>query len=225
MALLPKCEFPASIHSLQQLSFDSTTKQQKGVWCGIQTWRMSGIRSLDPQPVSTLSLAQIVTISSALTHEEMSQHATKPSPNKTKVIPAFFAQTEKKDTRPQKNKEGDKMVEAGGVAWADMELLMKADLHLIGGKIDNMEAELLKKLSDLIKPLSDQTGQLNISLRAVSKVANGAMDLSLTQQEEIKALQKENETQTEKIAMLNKRWRFFNLKFRGIAENPEENND
>lgn len=52
-----------------------------------------------------------------------------------------------------------------------------------------------------------------------------ALDLSLTQREEIRGLQQETDTQAEKLAILTNRQRFFNLKFRGVKKGAEENND
>lgn len=51
------------------------------------------------------------------------------------------------------------------------------------------------------------------------------MDLSITQQEEIKTSQREKEPQAEPIVILNNRQRFFSLKFRGIAEHAEKKCD
>lgn len=51
------------------------------------------------------------------------------------------------------------------------------------------------------------------------------MELSLTQCEEIRGLQQDTDTQAERLVILSNRQRFFNLKFRGIKEGAEENND
>lgn len=99
---------------------------------------------------------------------------------------------------------------------------MKAYLALIASKIDGLETELSNKLLALIKPLSEQIEQLYLSIQNVSKVAEGAMDLSLTQQEESKGLQGDSEEQAERLAVLNNRQRFFNLKFRGIEKAEED---
>lgn len=155
----------------------------------------------------------------------MSQHSGKPSPIKTKPIPTYFSQSEKRDRQGPKPKSYSKMAESGGGVRADAEVLTKAYLVLIASKIEGLETELSNKLLALIKPLSEQIEQLHLSILNVSKVAEGAMDLSLTQQEEIKGLQGDSEEQAERLAILNNRQRFFNLKFRGIKEKAEEDCD
>lgn len=155
----------------------------------------------------------------------MSHTAGKPSPSKQKPIPAYFPHPERKDGWTTKGKGDSKMADATGGAWAEAETLTKTDIMEVANRITGLETDLLQKLTDLIKPLSDQLIQLNLSLQNVSKVAEGAMDLSLTQQEDIRGLQQESETQAERLAILTNRQRFFNLKFRGIKENAEENGD
>lgn len=86
------------------------------------------------------------------------------------------------------------MADATGGARAEAETLTKTDIMEVANKITGLETDLLQKLSDLIKPLSDQLTQLNLSIQNVSKVAESAMDLSLTQQEDIKGLQQDTET-------------------------------
>lgn len=88
-----------------------------------------------------------------------------------------------------------------------------------------MEAKLYKKLADLIKPLTEQLTQLNLSVQATAKLAEGAMDMCAAQQENIRNLLSEANSQAEKVAILSNRQRFFNLKFRGVQENLEENSD
>lgn len=155
----------------------------------------------------------------------MNQGSSKKSPYKTKAIPAYFYQNDRKEGRTQKVKDGAKMAEAGKETREETEPLTKADLALITGKIDNLETELAKKLTDIIKPLAEKNEQLHVNLQSVSKIAEGAMDLSLAHREDIQALQKESEAQAEHMAILNNRQRLFNLKFRGIAERAEENVD
>lgn len=101
----------------------------------------------------------------------------------------------------------------------------KADFCVLGGKIDAMEADLYQKLADLIRPLTEQITQLNLSVQATAKLAEGAMDMCIAQNEDIRALQTESETQAERLAIIANRQRFFNLKFRGLQEKTEHNSD
>lgn len=101
----------------------------------------------------------------------------------------------------------------------------KADLCALGGKIEAMEADLYKKLAALIQPLTEQISQLNLSVQATAKLAEGAMDMCVAQNEDIRALQAETESQAERIAIVSNRQRFFNLKFRGMHEKAEQNTE
>lgn len=72
---------------------------------------------------------------------------------KVKPIPASFSQSEMKDGRAHKGTGNGKMVEAAGGARVENEALTKADLIMLAKKIDGLELELLKKLTDLVTPL------------------------------------------------------------------------
>lgn len=99
----------------------------------------------------------------------------------------------------------------------------KADLCASGGKIEAMEADLYKKLATLIQPLTEQISQLNLSVQATAKLAEGAMDMCVAQNEDIRASQ--TESQAQRLAIVSNRQRFFNLKFRGLHEKAEQNTE
>lgn len=139
----------------------------------------------------------------------MHQHTGKTSPAKLNSIPAYFSQSDKKLGRLHRNAGSGKMADAAGGTRAEAETLTKADLAALATKIDGPEKELLNKLPDLLKPLAEQMGQLTLALQKVSHVADGAMDLSLSHQEEIRGLKGENERQAEQMAILNNRQRFL----------------
>lgn len=113
------------------------------------------------------------------------------------------------------------MAEEGRKTTGADEALTKADFNVLGGKIEAMEADLYKKLADPIKPLTEQITQLNLSVQATAKLAKGAMDMGVEQQDDIRALQADTETQAEKLAILSNRQQFFNLKFRGLQDKVE----
>lgn len=84
--------------------------------------------------------------------------------------------------------------------------------------LKNLKGELLKIIANLIKSLSEWLEQMNLALQKVASVAEGAMDFSLTQQEDIKKLQESGDKQAEQLVILNNRQHFFNLKYRWMAE-------
>lgn len=86
-----------------------------------------------------------------------------------------------------------------------VEALTKAILTALGGggEIEAMEADLYKKLADLIKPLTEQITQLNLTVQATAKLAEGAMDMCVVQQEDIRNLQTEADIQAEKVAIVS----------------------
>lgn len=93
-----------------------------------------------------------------------------------------------------------------------------------GGGIDAMEADLYKKLVDLIKPLTEQITQLNLSIQETAKLAEGVMDMSICPWHSRATLEPYSRTLKPKLkAILTNRQRFFNLKFRGLQENAEGN--
>lgn len=114
------------------------------------------------------------------------------------------------------------MAAEGGKTNGGMEAPTKADLSALGGKIEALEADLFQKLSGLITPLTEQITQLNLSIQATAKLAEGAMDICRAQHDDIRALQADTESLAEKAAVLANRQRFFNLKFRGLHEKVEE---
>lgn len=114
------------------------------------------------------------------------------------------------------------MAAEGGKANGGMEAPTKADLSALGGKIEALEADLFKKLAGLITPLTEQITQLNLSIQATAKLAEGAMDICKAQHDDIRALQIDTESLAEKAAVMANRQRFFNLKFRGLQEKVEE---
>lgn len=115
------------------------------------------------------------------------------------------------------------MAEGSGDAGKAAAAPTKADLCALGGKIEAMEADLYNKLAALIQPLSEQISQLNLSVQATAKLAEGAMDMCVAQNEDIRSLQTEAEAQAERLAIVSNRQRFFNLKFRGLHEKAEQN--
>lgn len=114
------------------------------------------------------------------------------------------------------------MATEDGKASGDTVAPTKADLNALGGKIEAMEEELFKKLAGLIAPLTEQITQLNLLIQAMAKIAEGAMDTCVAQHDDIRALQTETNSLTEKAAILANKQRFFNLKFRGLQEKIED---
>lgn len=85
----------------------------------------------------------------------------------------------------------------------------KADLVALGG-IETMEADLYTKLADLIKPLTEQIIQLNLSVQAMAKLVERAMDLSIAQQDDIRALQKTLKVRRKRLLFFLTDKGFFN---------------
>lgn len=155
----------------------------------------------------------------------MSQHHPRASPTKIKPIPAFFSPGEKRDVKALKAREAGKMAAAGKDIPEGADLPSKADIQGIAGRLESLEKGLLSKITDLIQPLTEKIDHLTVSLQKVASVAEGAMNLSTTQQEEIKAIQITEEQHAEQLAILGNRQRFYNLKFRALEEKIEGDMD
>lgn len=84
---------------------------------------------------------------------ERTHLAGMPSPMKSKQIPTYFSQMEKKDGRVQSAKKDLKMADTTGGARVETDALTKADLQIIVNKIAGLETDLFKKLTDLIQPV------------------------------------------------------------------------
>lgn len=155
----------------------------------------------------------------------MSQHIAKNTTTSLRQIPAYFKHNEEKEDKVQSGCEHSKMVETGGESAMEIDPMTKADLQAIAGRIDRPENGLLSKLMNFMQPISEQLEQLNLNIQKVASVAEGAMDLSMAQQEEIKALQEADEQHLEQIPILGNRQWYFNLKFKGLRQLVEENTE
>lgn len=52
--------------------------------------------------------------------------------------------------------------------------------------MEALEKGFLTKLTELLNPLTEKIGQLTLSIQKVNSIVQGAMDLSMLQQEDIK---------------------------------------
>lgn len=97
----------------------------------------------------------------------------------------------------------------------------RADIQEIAGRIATLEQGFFSKLTELLQPLMEKKiYHLSLSLQKVASVAEGAMDLSMFQQEDIKSLQEVKKQHADQLAILGNRQR-FNLKFRAMDEKVE----
>lgn len=93
------------------------------------------------------------------------------------------------------------MAEAGKEHATETDLPTKADILAIVRKIETLENNLLNGLTDLIQAKLEQ---MNINIQKVANVAKAAIDLSITQQDEIKTLQQVDKPHIEQLAILGK---------------------
>lgn len=117
------------------------------------------------------------------------------------------------------------MATVGKAVAAEATLPTKADIQDLASRMEALKKGFLAKWTDLLSPLTEKIDQLTLSIQKVSSIAEGAMDLSVLQQEDIKELQEHSESHEEKLAILGNRQRAFNLKFRDIEENAEGTTD
>lgn len=139
----------------------------------------------------------------------------------------YFHSADKKEQRGLKQPETPKMAKPMKEEETPMEseVLSKCDFDQIIKWIAKLEKGLLGKINNLLKPFTEHLDQLSLNLQQVAKMAEGASAVALAQQEEIKVLQATNENLHELPVILNNRFRFFNLKLRGILEEEEGNTD
>lgn len=155
----------------------------------------------------------------------MSQHSANTAQVFTKTLPAYFAKIEKPEGRSLDEHGADKMAAATDRAASEASQPTYMDLGELSGRLDVLEKGLFTKLADLLHPLTEKIDQLTLSIQKVGSIAEGAMDLSMLQQEDIKELQEHSEAQEEQLAILGNKQRSFNLKFRAIEENAENTTD
>lgn len=99
-------------------------------------------------------------------------------------------------------------------------LLTKQDLHNLGADLKSYFTLLIaQKLS----PISQQLLELTSALKDIASIADMAMELGLTVQEDTKQLQKSEQQLLARIAVLETQARATNLKFRGLPESPDLN--
>lgn len=92
---------------------------------------------------------------------------------------------EKTEGRSPADHGADKMATTPIHAASESSRQVTTDLGELAGRMDLLEKALFAKLSDLLHPLSEKLDQLTLSIQKVSSVAEGAMDLSVLQQEDI----------------------------------------
>lgn len=114
-----------------------------------------------------------------------------------------------------------KMVDTSKDSREGVDLPSKANIQGIVVQIEMLKKGLFSKLTEILQPLMEKIDHLTISLQKVVSVAEGAIDLSIVQQEEIKTLQESGGQQADQLASLGNRQRFFILKFRALDENVE----
>lgn len=82
--------------------------------------------------------------------------------------------------------------------------------------LPHMEVTLLEKLTALIAPQNAQIQTIQESVTQLSQTMEAARELSLTNQEASRHLQKQNEWAMEKIMFLEIQLKMENLKFRSF---------
>lgn len=132
----------------------------------------------------------------------MTHHASKASQIINKTLPAYFAQKEKSGALQPESCDVSKMATTGNAVMTESALVTKADIQDLAGRLETLEKGFLTKLTELIHPLTEKLDQLSLSLQIVNAIAEGAMDLSVVQQEEIKELQEYSESHEERLAIL-----------------------
>lgn len=158
----------------------------------------------------------------------MSQYPSKAAQIINGTLPAYFSKVEKRESEHPENREADKMATAAaatGSLEAEAAPNVLTAVQELSGRLELLEKGLFTKLSELISPLTEKIDHLSLAIQKVNSVAEGAMDLSVMQQEDIKELQDRSETQEERLAIIGNRQRSFNLKFRAIEEKAEGNTD
>lgn len=148
----------------------------------------------------------------------MSQVGGKHLLAKSKNIPAYFSQGEKKDARSQRAWEPPKIAKEGKTTGGETDMPTKEDLQALVGRLDNPETGLLHKITELIQPISNKLEQFTLSLQTIAGVAEVAMELGITHKDDLKALQDSDMRHSEQLVILGNKQRFFNLKFRGLDE-------
>lgn len=88
-----------------------------------------------------------------------------------------------------------------------------------------MEGKLADKFNGLFKLLADSMEKLATNLHQVSKIVKDTKAITSAQQSEIINLHNNDEKLSKQLAILNNRFRFFNLKLRGIPESAEGTTD
>ncbi|KAL8221430.1 UNVERIFIED_CONTAM: hypothetical protein K2H54_067639 [Gekko kuhli] len=85
--------------------------------------------------------------------------------------------------------------------------------------------EISSLVKDLMQPLQISLSDLVKEVKDTAKMAETASELALKLQGEVRALQSTEQLTLNRIATLEGKWRQLNLKFRGLEEGVEQNND
>lgn len=153
----------------------------------------------------------------------MSQHSSKAAQIIGKTLPAYFSKIEIKDSERPDNNEAVKMAAAPNAAISvglGVEPNNAVDVQELSGRLQLLEQGMFNKVAKIMHPLTEKIDQLSLAIQKVNSVAEGAMDLSILQQEDIKALQEHTKSQEERLAILGNR-----QGFRAIEEKAEGNSD